>query len=77
MAWTVYSVWSAISDWPAYEMCGEFPDRETARRSGLKMACLSGVRYVTVVDPDHVVTADYDRYTNRWREYKPPLTPAA
>lgn len=70
MTWTVYTTWRALPDgWTSGETASTFPDWPQARRHGLQAACLAGVRYVTVVDPDHVIAADYDRLTHRWCEY--------
>lgn len=69
VTWTVYVSWRATSDGRADETFGTFSDWPTARRNGRQVSCFDGVRYITILDPDHIVTADYDRYTNRWREY--------
>ncbi|MEV5211238.1 hypothetical protein AB0K35_27580 [Micromonospora sp. NPDC053740] len=67
--WTVHTSWRANGNLRADNLTESHPDWPTARRAGLQYACLAGIRYVTVTDPDDVVAGDYDRYTNRWREY--------
>jgi hypothetical protein len=67
--WTVYTSWRASVVVPAAETSETHPDWPTARRQALNFACCNGVRYVSVQDPDDVVVGEYDRYTNRWREY--------
>lgn len=74
--WTVHTSWRAHRSLPAAETTESHPDWPTARRDALGLACLSGVRYVTVQDPDGVVVGDWDRYTNRWREYHHPGPPS-
>ncbi|MGW3808838.1 hypothetical protein [Micromonospora sp. NPDC005113] len=68
-SWTVHTSWREWKSAPAVETAWEYPDWPTARQAALRDACLAGVRYVTVQDPEGVVAGDYDRYTNRWREY--------
>ncbi|MCG5464327.1 hypothetical protein MED01_002493 [Micromonospora sp. MED01] len=67
--WTVHTSWRAHRSLRADETTSTHPDWPTARRIALRLACLSGARYVTVQDPTGVVVADWDAYTNRWREY--------
>ncbi len=69
MTWTVYVQWLPTSGLPTRETVDIRSDWLTARRFGLRMACLTGVRYVTVTGPDGSVVGDWDRYSNRWREY--------
>lgn len=68
-SWQVYTVWRASLDLGVTETSETFPDWPTARRRALQTACLTGVRYVTLVDPDHIVVGDYDRLANYWRDY--------
>lgn len=67
--WTVHAEWKALTGGCADETSQTFPDWPTARRNGLKTACLRGVRSVTILDPESIVAADYDRSTNQWRQY--------
>lgn len=67
--WTVYTSWRAHGSLPAAETSETHPDWPTARRQARRHLCLSGVRYVTVLDPEGIVAGDYDWYTGRWREY--------
>lgn len=69
MSWTIHTSWRAYRTIPAAETSETRPDWQTARGDALRLCCLAGVRYVTVHGPGDVVVADYDRYTNRWREY--------
>lgn len=69
MSWTVYSDWQPRRGFPAKEMRQEFPDWSAARRQALRNTCIRGVRYVTACGPGDVVAGNWDRYTNRWREY--------
>lgn len=71
--WTVYSYWRPINDWAAGEMAHTYPDWPTARWQALHTICLSGVRTVTVVDPDHIVVGDYDNFIRCWRQYALPV----
>lgn len=68
-SWTVYTTWRESGSVSAAETSQTFPDWSTARHHARRNACLAGVRYVTIVDPEDVVAGEYDRYTNRWREY--------
>ena len=68
-AWTVHTSWKAVGDSLAVELSESHPDWPSARRGAMRYACLAGVRYTSVQGPDDVVVGDYDRYTNRWREY--------
>jgi hypothetical protein len=69
VTWTVYTSWRAYRSLAATETVEPCLDWPTARRQALSLACCAGVRYVSVQDPDDVVAGEYDRYTNRWREY--------
>lgn len=78
-AWQVLVSWVALPDrghgsWAEPEYSEEHPDWPAARHAGRHWTCLAGVRYVSVLDPDSVVVGEYDRYTNRWREYRPPTS---
>jgi hypothetical protein len=68
--WTVFTVWRAGIDIEPVEVGQMFPDWFTARRHALKTTCLTGVRSVTLCDPQLVVAGDFDRITGRWREYR-------
>ncbi|MEV2239613.1 hypothetical protein [Micromonospora sp. NPDC049891] len=73
MMLTVYTTWQATRTSPAVETRKVFHDWTTARRHALQTACLAGARYVTLcVGSDEVVHGEWDRYTNRWREYMRP-----
>jgi hypothetical protein len=65
----VHASWRSAGTGGGDETCETFPDWPTARRHALGLACLAGVRYVAVQNPDDVVAGEYDGYTNRWREY--------
>lgn len=67
--WTVYTSWQATGTTSAAETSETLPDWTTARRKARQLACCRGVRYASVQDPGDVVAGEYDRYTNRWREY--------
>lgn len=67
--WTVSSSWQPLGGKDLPEICETFPDWPAARREGLQLSCLLGVRSVTVVDPHGVVAAEYDRITNLWTEH--------
>lgn len=67
--WTVYVTWQAYGYCPSGEVSNTHPDWPTARRQALHLACCRGARYITVCGPDSIVVADWDQYTNRWREY--------
>lgn len=54
----------------AGETVYEHPSWPAARRDALQLTCLAGTRYVSVQRPDGVVAGEYDRYTNRWRQYR-------
>lgn len=71
--WTVYASWQATRSTPAQETSETRPNRGAAIAAAISLACCAGVRYVTVQDPGHVVVGEYDRYTNRWREYHQPV----
>ncbi len=68
--WRVFAEWCATASVGRQETSTERPDWQAARSEALQLACLSGVRYVVVQDLDGVVAGEYDRYTNRWREYR-------
>lgn len=72
--WTVYTSLNPRI-WPDgfTETCQMFPDWPQARRNALSMACLRGVRYVSVLDPDRLVAGDWDWLSNRWRVYALPV----
>lgn len=72
MSWTIHTSWRAHGILPATETVDTRPDWPTARRQALALVCCAGARYVTVQDPDDVVAGEWDRYTNRWREYHRP-----
>lgn len=77
MSWRVFVSWQGVPDrvlglWSGPETCTEHPSWPEARRQALQMSCLHGTRYVTVQDPTDVVIGEYDRYTNRWRQYPSP-----
>lgn len=72
--WRVFSSWEAIrrpgfKPWVGPELWTEHDSWPAARLNARQVACLAGVRYVSVQDPNDVVVGEYDRYTNRWREY--------
>ena len=69
MSWTVYTSWQANGTVSAAETCETRTDWPTARRHALSLTCCRGVRYVSLQGPGDVVVGEYDRYTNRWREY--------
>ncbi|MFI5852284.1 hypothetical protein ACIA7R_31415 [Micromonospora chalcea] len=69
MIWTVHVVWQAYGYCPGGEVSTTSTDWSTARRQALHLTCSRGARYVTLTGPGDVVVADWDRYTNRWREY--------
>ena len=75
--WTVYTSWKANGTVVAAETAQALPDWPAARRTALSLACCRGARYVSVQGPDDVVAGEYDRYTNRWREYRSQSAPAA
>ncbi len=68
--WTVCVSWVSVPGLAAAETEQEFTDWPCAREHARRMACLSTVRYVTVLDPHHTIAAEFDRYTGRWREYR-------
>jgi hypothetical protein len=70
--WTVHTSWRRCG--PVNETVQSYPDWPTARRHGRQLACLRGVLLVSVQDPDDVVVGEYDRATNRWREYHQPVS---
>lgn len=43
-----------------------------ALRAGQQLACCAGCRLVDVMDPEHVVIAEWNRIDNYWREYPGP-----
>ncbi|MER7331802.1 MULTISPECIES: hypothetical protein [unclassified Micromonospora] len=69
MTWTVYTSWRADGPVPAAETSETHLDWPPARRQGRSLARCAGARYVTVCGPGNIVVADWDRYTNLWREY--------
>jgi hypothetical protein len=69
--WTVYTSWEACG--PISETSETHPAWPTARSQALHLACLRGVRYVSVQGPGDIVAGEYDRYTNTWREYPWPF----
>lgn len=70
MTWAVYTSWQPIAgETGLVETAQTFPDWATARSTALHLTCCRGTRYVSVQGPDDVVAAEYDRYTNYWREY--------
>lgn len=69
--WTVHVSLDPAA-WPFPETCQEFSDWPTARRDALHTACLHGVRYISVLDPDRRVAGDWDWLSNRWRVYALP-----
>lgn len=71
--WTVHTSWAPLPQLGVVDVWEQFPDWPAARRSALKLACLAGVRYVSVVDPQHTVAGDYDRFSGRWRTYALPV----
>lgn len=66
--WTVRVSWIALGDY-SEETVDHYPDWPKARYAALHLTCCAGARYVTVSDPAAVVVAEWDRYTNLWREY--------
>lgn len=66
--WKVFASWRAIPD-SAFESCREHASWPEARHDALKTACLSGVRYISVQDPNDIAVGEYDQITNRWRQY--------
>jgi hypothetical protein len=72
--WKVFASWRGIPDpplgsWAGPETCHEHASWPEARHDSLKTACLNGVRYVSVQDPNDVAVGEYDQVTNRWRQY--------
>lgn len=70
MSWTVYTAWQTDGVVPAAETSQSCPDWPSARSQALSLTCCRGARYVTVQGPGDVIVAEYDRYTNLWREYR-------
>ncbi|MFI2663385.1 hypothetical protein [Micromonospora carbonacea] len=70
MNWAVYTSWQALDNELPPETRRTASTWEAARRMALYDACLAGVRYVTVQGPDDAIHGEWDRYTNRWREYR-------
>ncbi|MBC9005166.1 hypothetical protein [Micromonospora aurantiaca (nom. illeg.)] len=68
-SFTVFVSWQGSSTVAAVETREPLLDWPSARSLALRLACCNGARYVTVQGPGAVVVGDWDRYTNRWREY--------
>jgi hypothetical protein len=66
--WTVHTTWRTRGT----DTAEIRPDWPTARRKAMQLACLAGTLYVSVQDPTDVVAGEWDRWTNRWREYPAP-----
>jgi hypothetical protein len=69
VTWRVYAYWTAIQMHAEREECRQHDTWAAARQDALQLSCLAGIRYLIVARPDAVVAGEYDRYTNRWRQY--------
>lgn len=67
--WTVFTSWRASGPVSAAETSQTFTDWPSARRQARDLVCCRDARYVSVQGPGDVVVAEWDRYSNRWREY--------
>ncbi len=69
--WTVATLWTAAyeGDPAAQEGTREtFPTWDMARSNALSLTCLKGTWAVKVLNADGDVIANWDRWSNLWRE---------
>jgi hypothetical protein len=69
-AFTVTTTFKKLYEGDDGLIVAEHETWEQARRDGLGMACLRGTYFVDVTDASGVVLAEYDRISNKWRDYR-------
>ncbi len=69
MTWLVHSEWLPGGGLPGEGISLLYGDQESAERAALRTACCAGARSVAVEGPGHVITLDWDRYSNVARRY--------